>query len=76
MELANSRTLAGFDASLPLLGFARRMTGYKRANLILRDRGRLEAIAEAGVDRFVFCHNPLSAEGGTSASSPALAIAN
>jgi len=36
----------------------------------------LEAIAEAGVDRFVLCHNPLSAEGGTSASSPALAIAN
>ena len=36
----------------------------------------LEALAEAGVDRFVFCHAPLAAEGGTSASSPAFAIAN
>ncbi len=46
VELANARCLAGFDPSLPLLGFARRMTGYKRANLLLRDRPRLEAIAE------------------------------
>lgn len=35
----------------------------------------LEAVAAAGVDRFVLCHNPLAAEGGTSASSPAIAIA-
>jgi starch phosphorylase len=45
VELANARCLAGFDVSLPLIGFARRMTGYKRANLLLRDRPRLEAIA-------------------------------
>ena len=36
----------------------------------------LETLADAGVDRFVFCHNPLAAEGATSASSPALAIAH
>ena len=37
---------------------------------------RLEDLAHAGVDRFVFCHAPLCAEGATSSSSPALAMAN
>ena len=37
---------------------------------------RLEDIGEAKVDRFVFCHAPLLAEGATSSSSPAMAIAN
>ncbi len=46
VELVNARCMAGLDASLPLLGFARRMTGYKRANLVLRDIARLESIAE------------------------------
>jgi kynurenine formamidase len=36
----------------------------------------LDEIAEAGVDRFVFCHNPLRAEGAVSSNAPALAIAN
>lgn len=36
----------------------------------------LESLAQAGVDRFVFCHTPLRAEGATAASSPAMAIAN
>lgn len=35
----------------------------------------LEELAAAGVDRFVFCHAPLRAEGATSSSSPALAMA-
>ena len=36
----------------------------------------VEALAAAGVDRFVFCHAPFPGEGATSASSPAMAIAN
>ena len=36
----------------------------------------LDELADAGVDRFVFCHNPLRAEGAVSSNAPALAIAN
>lgn len=36
---------------------------------------QLEELADAGVDRFVLTHTPLRAEGATSSSSPALAIA-
>ncbi|HEX6115241.1 MAG TPA: alpha-glucan family phosphorylase [Geminicoccaceae bacterium] len=34
-----------FDPELPLLGFARRMTGYKRPELLFADLGRLRQIA-------------------------------
>ena len=45
--LERIRTTAGpsLDPALPLLGFARRMTAYKRADLLFSDLGRLEAIA-------------------------------
>jgi starch phosphorylase len=46
IERINADCLAGFDPNLPLIGFARRMTGYKRANLIFSDLDRLKAIAE------------------------------
>jgi kynurenine formamidase len=36
----------------------------------------LEGLAEAGVDRFVFCHAPLPVVGATASNSPAIAIAN
>jgi hypothetical protein len=36
----------------------------------------LEDLADAGVDRFVFCHAPLRAEGAVSSNTPALALAN
>ena len=36
----------------------------------------VEDLADAGVDRFVFCHAPFRGEGATAASSPAVAIAN
>lgn len=41
------RTSGGpsLDPALPLLGFARRMTAYKRADLLFSDLRRLEAIA-------------------------------
>ena len=37
---------------------------------------RLDELAEAGVDRFVFCHSPLRAEGATASSAPPMALAN
>lgn len=45
--LATIREVAGvnFDPNLPILGFARRMTGYKRPHLLFDDLGRLAAIA-------------------------------
>ena len=36
---------------------------------------QLEELADAGVDRFVLTHTPLRAQGATSSSAPALAIA-
>jgi starch phosphorylase len=46
IERINADCLAGFDPALPLIGFARRMTGYKRANLIFSDLERLKAMAK------------------------------
>jgi kynurenine formamidase len=37
---------------------------------------QLEDLAEAGIDRFVFCHNPLRAEGATASNAPPMALAN
>jgi starch phosphorylase len=45
LDLIRSSGDSEFDAALPLLGFARRMTPYKRADLLFSDLGRLKAIA-------------------------------
>jgi len=39
---------------LPLIGYARRMTGYKRPNLLLSDRGRLQSMAKSFGFQVVF----------------------
>lgn len=44
-QLAQS-TGVHFDPALPLIGFARRMTQYKRPELLFHDPGRLRAIAK------------------------------
>jgi starch phosphorylase len=46
--LERVQTLVGtrLDPALPILGFARRMTAYKRADLLFTDLDRLAAIAE------------------------------
>ena len=55
IERINADCLAGFDPRLPLIGFARRMTGYKRANLIFNDMERLKKMAkECGGLQLVF----------------------
>lgn len=42
----NRHTNAGMDADVLTLGFARRATSYKRADLLLRDPGRLTQISQ------------------------------
>jgi starch phosphorylase len=45
MHHVNRATNAGLDVEVFTLGFARRMTLYKRPDLLFRDPGRLQAIA-------------------------------
>jgi starch phosphorylase len=45
IECVLARTGVRFDAEHPILGFARRMTGYKRPDLLFSDIERLRAIA-------------------------------
>jgi kynurenine formamidase len=49
---------------------------FLRCGIRIAESLQLEDLAAAGVDRFVFCHTPLLAEGATSSSAPPLAIAN
>ena len=48
MERVKASTGVVFDPEVLTLGFARRVTGYKRADLIFHDPARLEKIAHAG----------------------------
>jgi starch phosphorylase len=51
----NRSTNAGMDAEVLTLGFARRMTGYKRPDLLLRNLDRLRHIArQAGAVQIIF----------------------
>lgn len=45
LETIEERTGARLDRALPLVGFARRMTGYKRPDLLFSDLERLKRIA-------------------------------
>jgi starch phosphorylase len=45
IRYVNQETNLGLDASLFTIGFARRMTAYKRADLLLTDTDRLKSIA-------------------------------
>ncbi|MDZ4783920.1 MAG: alpha-glucan family phosphorylase [Planctomycetia bacterium] len=44
-DLVRDTTGTIFDPELPIIGFARRMTGYKRPNLLFTDKERLLSIA-------------------------------
>lgn len=46
IETIRARTGVGFHAHVPIIGFARRMTAYKRPHLIFSDPKRLQAIAQ------------------------------
>jgi starch phosphorylase len=55
VDRVNEVTNAGFDLETVTLGFARRMTAYKRPTLLLREPAALEAIArERGPIQIVF----------------------
>ena len=47
MDKIKALTGAAFDSTLPTLGFARRMTAYKRPDLLFSDIGRLKSIARS-----------------------------
>lgn len=47
IERVRARTGIALDAKLPILGFARRMTAYKRPDLLFTDLERLKAIARS-----------------------------
>ena len=49
---------------------------FMRFGIRIVESARLDELAAAGVDRFVFCHSPLRAEGATASSSPPMALAN
>jgi len=46
IDLVNRRSGAGFNRDVLTLGFARRMTGYKRPMLIFEDLARLKSMAK------------------------------
>jgi starch phosphorylase len=55
IDRINEQTNAGFDLETVTLGFARRMTAYKRPTLLLRDPAALEGVArERGPIQIVF----------------------
>jgi starch phosphorylase len=55
VRYVNQETNLGLDASLFTIGFARRMTAYKRADLLLTDTSRLKGIAsKAGSIQVVY----------------------
>jgi starch phosphorylase len=55
IDRINETTNAGFDLETATLGFARRMTAYKRPTLLLRDPAALDAVArEHGSIQIVF----------------------
>jgi starch phosphorylase len=52
-QLVSSSAGVEFKTDVPIIGFARRMTGYKRADLMFSDLDRLVAIAERHPFQFV-----------------------
>jgi starch phosphorylase len=55
INAVNRASNAGFEPHVPTLGFARRMTAYKRPDLLFSDLDRLRAIAQrAGPMQVVF----------------------
>jgi len=46
VDLVKLSVGADLDPNIPILGFARRMTGYKRPLLLFEDPGRLTAVAD------------------------------
>ena len=58
------RTGVALDPARPILGFARRMTAYKRPGLLLRDLARLRAIARRWPFQLVYAGKAHPADAG------------
>ena len=54
IDLIYEKTGAKFDVNLPLIGFARRATEYKRWNLVFRDERKMEELIRKYNYQFVF----------------------
>ncbi len=54
VEYLNRTTNAGFDRDVFTIGFARRVTAYKRAGLLFHDVERLQKIADRAAIQIVF----------------------
>jgi len=64
LETVASRSGQAFDASVPVLGFARRMTPYKRADLLFSDLERLKRIARRHPFQIVLAGKAHPRDGG------------
>ena len=65
LEVVRTKTGLKFDPELFTIGFARRATGYKRADLILSDLDRLrEIVKDAGQFQIVFAGKAHPNDGG------------
>ena len=64
-EVVRKKTGLNFDAEVFTIGFARRATGYKRADLILADLDRLRQIAKnAGAFQIIYAGKAHPNDGG------------
>ena len=66
IDFVSKQTGVGLDPSRPIIGYARRMTAYKRPSLILTDPSRLRAIAAKYPVQIVWAGkaHPADTEGG------------
>jgi starch phosphorylase len=65
LEVVRTKTGLNFDPEIFTIGFARRATGYKRADLILSDLDRLrEIVKDAGQFQIIFAGKAHPNDGG------------
>lgn len=66
IDLVTETTGVAMDPDVPIIGYARRMTAYKRPSLVLQDVERLRAIAKRYPVQFVYAGkaHPADTEGG------------
>lgn len=66
IDLVTEITGVALDPKVPIIGYARRMTAYKRPSLIIQDIERLRAIAKKHPVQLVFAGkaHPADTEGG------------
>jgi starch phosphorylase len=58
IDYVNEETDVNMDYETLTIGFARRVTGYKRANLIFSDCDRLKKVNQKGNIQIIFAGNP------------------